>query len=105
MTQPSIGEVFGGDIGKTVDRVLEAAGKAIAAEVELNEIQEKLSHTGRKCGNCSLWMTSGCRPERESKKIRSMGMAACDLFAESTSSREFRVKWEGKLADFHARNK
>lgn len=45
-----------------------------------------------KCGNCRLWMTSDCAPEKLHGQFKSVSSAPCPLFAEQAYIGEMRKR-------------
>jgi hypothetical protein len=87
----------------SIDIIINTLSDISKRQVELDEIKEKLSHTGKKCGNCKYWMTSYCKPEKENKEFKSMNSFACNLFIEDLQSKKFREEWESKLKNFNTK--
>jgi hypothetical protein len=91
------------DIWKNVMDTLSPFMKLQKAQIELDEIKEKLSHTGEKCGNCDHWMKNSCKPEKMNKQFKSMNSIACLDFVEMELAKKFREEWEEKLKEWKKR--
>jgi hypothetical protein len=67
-------------------------------ESKINQkMQQVLNATRRECGNCGLWMTRYCRPEKERGRFKSMGSMACPDFALSSGAQRTRDRFLDEL--------
>ena len=82
--------------------IFDALGKASVRVIREDQIAQKKAQTAnlkaRRCGNCALWMTSGCLPEKRSGRIRSMNDAACNHL-ELTPNKYLLDIFERELAE------
>lgn len=57
------------------------------------------------CGNCEHWMKSGCIPEKEHKKFKSISSQGCKLFQLSWSSEKIAKDLEKELQELIGNDK
>jgi len=83
------------------DAIFEAisqAAKAMALDCKVAEkIEQIKSVAEQRCGNCRLWMTSRCAPEKEHGQFKSMNSPGCNSLAPSSSSLQLHEQYTTEL--------
>lgn len=68
------------------------------AQRRRDKLDQIRSVTERRCGNCRLWMTSDCVPEKQHKQFKSMNSMACGAFSTDAGSARLLVKFREELS-------
>ena len=68
----------------TAEMIFDGVTKASVYVMAVHQRDEKQKQLyavqAKRCGNCALWMTRGCTPEKTSGKLMSSNAPACGLF-------------------------
>lgn len=81
------------------DAVAQAA-RTMALDYKIAEKKEQIaSVTECRCGNCALWMTSRCKPEKRHGQFKCMNSWGCGDFRLSSGSLRLQDQFTLELAE------